>query len=141
MKNNIYTILILLGCLFISACNDFLDLKPQGSENSANFFSSADNGVYAVNGIYDMLQLDEGAGPDGQWMAHHHDFFVGDLISDDSEKGSNDSDFNTLLQLAGGTATASDAQANAFWIHGFWGVSRANYAIEGLTSATWDEAL
>ena len=141
MKNNIYTILTVACCIVFTACNDFLDLSPQGSENSANFFNSPDNGVYAVNGIYDMLQLDEGAGPDGQWMAHHHEFFIGDLISDDSEKGSNDADFNTLLQLAGGTATPSDAQAGAFWIHGFWGVSRANYAIEGLSKATWDEGL
>lgn len=136
----IYTLTLSLG-LTTASCNDFLDLKPQGSENSGNYFNSSQNGVYAVNGIYDMLQLDEGAGPDGQWMAHHHDFFVGDLISDDAEKGSNDADFNSLLMLVGGTGTSSDAQAGAFWIHGFWGVSRANYAIEGLSGATWDAVL
>jgi len=135
-----YTVCLSL-ILLMTSCNDFLDLTPQGSENSGNYFSSSDNGIYAVNGVYDMLQLDEGAGPDGQWMAHHHDFFVGDLISDDAEKGSNDADFNSLLQLVGGTATSSDAQAGAFWIHGFWGVSRANYAIEGLSGATWDASL
>lgn len=141
MKKITYYALSLTFGFLLSGCSDFLDLTPQGSENSGNYFNSKENGIYAVNGIYDMLQLDEGAGPDGQWMAHHHDFFVGDLISDDSEKGSNDADFSSLIKLAGGTGTAVDEQVGAFWIHGFWGVSRANYAIEGLSKATWDNAL
>ena len=141
MKNiKQYTTVFALS-LALASCNDFLDLKPQGSENSDNYFELQSNAVYAVNGVYDMLQLDEGAGPDGQWMAHHHDFFLGDLISDDSEKGSNDGDMVSLLQLISGKATASDGQAESFWIHGYWGVSRANWVIEGLQAAKWNPTL
>lgn len=141
MKNiKQYTTLFALS-LSLASCNDFLDLKPQGSENSGNYFNSKENAVYAVNGVYDMLQLDEGAGPDGQWMSHHHDFFLGDLISDDAEKGSNDGDLVSLLQLIGGTATSSDQQAESFWIHGYWGVSRVNFVLEGLQDVSWDASL
>lgn len=137
MKN---IITFLTACLFLTACNDFLDLKPQGSENSDNYFNTMENAVYAVNGIYDMLQFDEGNGPDGQWVGGHFDFFLGDMTSDDAEKGSTDSDNLDLLRIIGGTSTSSLAQAEAFWIHGFWGVSRANYVIEGLQEVSWDEA-
>lgn len=126
--------------LSVSSCN-FLDLTPQGAENSENYFNALDNAIYAVNGIYDMLQLDEGNGPDGQWVGGHFDFFLGDMTSDDSEKGSDDTDNIGLLRIAGGTAASSLDQAESFWIHGFWGVSRANYCIEGLEGATFDSAM
>lgn len=140
MKKIIY-IASLAFCLSATSCNDFLDLKPQGSENSGNYFTEQENAVYAVNGIYDMLQFDEGNGPDGQWVTGHFDFFLGDMTSDDAEKGSTETDNVPLLRIAGGTANSSLEQAEAFWIHGFWGVSRANYVIEGLKDATWDATL
>lgn len=137
MKN---IIALLTLCLLLTACNDFLDLKPQGSENSDNYFNTEENATYAVNGIYDVLQFDEGDGPDGQWVGGHFDFFLGDMTSDDAEKGSTDTDNLDLLRIIGGTGTSSLAQAEAFWIHGFWGVSRANYVIEGLQNVSWNEA-
>lgn len=141
MKKIIYYIASLSLCLSMVACNDFLDLTPQGTENSDNFFNQAENAIYAVNGIYDMLQFDEGSGPDGQWVGGHFDFFLGDMTSDDAEKGSTDTDNIPLLRIAGGTSNSSLEQAESFWIHGFWGVSRANYVIEGLENVSWDETL
>ncbi|PID69278.1 MAG: RagB/SusD family nutrient uptake outer membrane protein [Flavobacteriales bacterium] len=140
MKKIIYYIVLpLLFSLF--ACQDYLDLTQQGVENSDNYFNSENNAIYAVNGIYDLLQFDEGAGPEGQWVGGHFDFFLGDMTSDDAEKGSNDSDNNSLLRIIGGTGSPSLTQAESFWIHGFWGVSRANYVIEGLEDVTWDKEL
>jgi starch-binding outer membrane protein, SusD/RagB family len=141
MKKIASILTVALLAFTMAGCSDFLDLTPQGSENSANYFNSAENGVYAVNGIYDMLQLDEGAGPDGQWMGHHHDFFIGDLISDDSEKGSNAGDYAALRWLIGGEGIATMAEATNYWIHGFWGVSRANYVLENLPKVSWDPQL
>lgn len=137
----IYITSALALCLSMTSCNDFLDLKPQGSENSGNYFTQQENAIYAVNGIYDVLQYDEGNGPDGQWVTGHFDFFLGDMTSDDSEKGSTETDNTPLLRIIGGTSSSSLEQAESFWIHGFWGVSRANYAIEGLKDVTWDSAL
>ncbi len=141
MNKIIYFIASLMVVLVMTSCNDFLNLTPQGTENSENYFNNENNAIYALNGVYDMLQLDEGSGPDGDWMSAHLDFFVGDLISDDAERGSNDSEPVLLLQLIGGTGSSSMDKAEAFWVHGFWGVSRANYVIEGLQEATWNEEL
>ena len=90
----------------VSSCN-FLDLSPQGAENSENYFNALDNAIYAVNGIYDMLQLDEGNGPDGQWIGGHLEFFLGAMTYEDAEKGSDDTDNIGLLRIAGGTSASS----------------------------------
>ena len=141
MKKIFYIASVVALSMTMSACNDFLDLTPQGTENSGNYFNSAENAEIAVNGIYDVLQYDEGNGPDGQWVTGHFDFFLGDMTSDDAEKGSTDTDNTPLLRIIGGTSDSSLEQAEAFWIHGFWGVSRANFVIEGLQSVSWDSSL
>lgn len=135
------TILIVVLALLLSGCEKFLDLKPQGSENSDNFFLQKENAVRAVNGIYDLLQLAEGAGPDGQWMSHHHDFFIGDILSDDSEKGSNEADYPEFRHLVEWDLKSTESMSSAFWIHGFWGVSRSNYVLDNLPTVEWDTKL
>ena len=142
MNKITYNILITaLLAIFLSGCKDFLDIKPQGSENSDNFFLQKENAIRAVNGIYDQLQLDEGAGPDGQWMSHHHDFYIGDILSDDSEKGSNDADYPEFRHLVMWDLKSTEGISSSFWIHGFWGVSRANYVLDNLPTVTWDAKL
>jgi len=141
MKKLNFYIITAIVAISLSGCNDFLELKPQGSENSDNFFLQKENAVRAVNGIYDQLQLDEGAGPDGQWMAHHHDWFIGDIISDDAEKGSNAGDYLEFRDLVNWDLKPSQSMSSSFWIHGFWGVSRANYVLESLPNVQWDPSL
>ncbi len=140
MKKFLFIISAALVITFLG-CNDFLDLEPQGAENSGNFFDTKENGTRAIIGIYDMLQLDKGAGPDGQWMGHHHDFFMGDIRSDDAEKGSNDGDYGSMWEMVEYTMTPQIGFANDFWIHGYWGISRTNYALDNLESVTWDPAV
>jgi starch-binding outer membrane protein, SusD/RagB family len=141
MKKITYFLITTALVTLIFGCNKFLDIKPQGAENSANFFDTKENGVRAIIGIYDMLQLDEGAGPDGQWMGHHHDFFMGDIRTDDAEKGSNDGDYGEMWEMVDYTITPMNGFSSNFWIHGFWGVSRANYALDNLPAVTWDPAV
>ncbi len=141
MKKIINIIIIAAFTVFLAGCDKFLDVDPQGAENSGNFFNSKENGIRAIVGLYDMLQLDEGAGPDGQWMGHHHDFFMGDIRSDDAEKGSNDGDYGEMWEMVEYTMTPQVGFSTNFWIHGYWGVSRANYALDNLPSVTWDPAV
>jgi starch-binding outer membrane protein, SusD/RagB family len=141
MKKVIYFSFLTVMLLGFSGCSDFLDLEPQGSENSANYFDTQENGVRSIVGIYDMLQLEEGAGPDGQWMNHHNDFIIGDIRSDDAEKGSNDGDFVTMWDMLNFTLTPQIPFASDYWIHGYWGVSRANYALDNLPKVTWTPAV
>jgi starch-binding outer membrane protein, SusD/RagB family len=141
MKKITYILITAALTTLLYSCDKFLDVKPQGAENSANFFDTQENGQRAITGLYDMLQLDEGAGPDGQWMGHHHDFFMGDIRSDDAEKGSNDGDYGEMWEMVEYTMTPQVGFAGNYWIHGFWGVSRANYALDNLPNVTWDPAV
>lgn len=129
MKKLIY---IFFGALFLNSCNDFLELKPQGQMNTENYYNSEENAIVAVNGIYDLLGQSEGKGPDDMWMNHHYEFFMGSMISDDSEKGSKPGDKPDLIELLNWSFDGSYSNSPAFWIHGFWGVSRANNVIQGL---------
>jgi hypothetical protein len=141
MKKITYLIIAAALTTLLYSCDKFLDVEPQGAENSGNFFDTKENGQRAIIGLYDMLQLDEGAGPDGQWMGHHHDFFMGDIRSDDAEKGSNDGDYGEMWEMVEYTMTPQVGFASNYWIHGYWGISRANYALDNLPTVTWDPAV
>lgn len=136
-----YILLTSILSLILVSCNDFLDLKPQGQENSGNYMNTETNAIKVINGIYDILSQTEGRGPDDIWMAHHYDFFFGSIVTDDAVKGSKLSDFPELALIEDFSATTGNSVANAFWIHGFWGVSRCNYAIKNLPDATISESL
>ena len=95
-----------MSCSLMS-CNDFLDLKEQGKENSENYFNDKENAIMAVNGIYDILAYDEGNDADGVWRGGHFDFFLGDIVSDDAERGSNEGEGTDLFKIAGGKIESS----------------------------------
>ncbi len=123
------------------SCNDFLDLKPQGQENSGNYMNTEENAIKVINGIYDILSQTEGRGPDDIWMSHHYDFFLASIATDDAVKGSNLPDMPELALIEDFSAQTGNSIAEAFWIHGFWGVSRCNYAIKNLPDATISESM
>lgn len=132
---------ILASLLVLTGCNDFLELNPQGKVNTDNYYDTEVNAITAVNGIYDLLGMSEGQGPDYTWMSHHYEFFLGSMASDDSEKGSKPGDKIDLIQLIGWNFDGSYDNSKAFWVHGFWGVSRANNVIQGLSTSPIDPIL
>jgi hypothetical protein len=133
--------LLLITSVLLASCNDFLDLEPQGQENSGNYMNTEENAIKVINGIYDLLSQTEGGGPDGIWMSHHYDFMFSSIATDDAVKGSNLPDMPELAQIEDFRAQQGNSIATAFWIHGFWGVSRSNYAIHNLPDATINESL
>lgn len=141
MKKIFNYILPLAMSFSLASCDDFLDLKQQGTENSENYFNQINNAIAAVNGVYDILAFDEGSDADGQWRAGHFDFMVGDIISDDAERGSHDGENTDLLKFAGGQIETTNEKVTAFWIHGYWGISRANFVLEGLENVTWSPSM
>lgn len=140
MKKIYYPILAIFFSLAVS-CNDFLELEPQGQENSGNYMNTEENAIKVINGIYDLLSQTEGRGPDGIWMSHHYDFHFASIATDDAVKGSKLSDSPELAEIESFQAQTGNSICDAFWIHGFWGVSRCNYAIQNLPGATIGESI
>lgn len=136
MKKIINYIAAALIVFSFGACNDFLTLEPLGQETSDNYMYNEENATKVINGIYDLLSQTEGRGPDGIWMSHHYDFMFSSIATDDAVKGSKLSDMPELFDVESFDAKVGNSIAQAFWIHGFWGVSRCNYAIKNLPNAT-----
>ncbi len=139
MKKHI--ILLSVAALSLFSCENFLSSEPQGEINTDNYYNTEANAITAVNGIYDLLMTTEGKGPDDRWMDHHYDFFFGSMTSDDAEKGSKPGDNQDLIDLLNWNFDGSYMHSTNFWIHGFWGVSRANSVLAGLSGSSIDPEL
>ncbi|WP_321333114.1 RagB/SusD family nutrient uptake outer membrane protein [uncultured Bacteroides sp.] len=139
-KAHVYAVL-LLSVFLAAGCNDFLnEVEPQGQESSTVFMQNQNNAELAIIGLYNLLTFGSGNGPDGDWVDNHFDCYFGSMMSDDSEKGSQPSDNpNGLTQLTMYQLTPSLLLNKFFYIHGFWGVSRANFILDNVTNANFDE--
>jgi len=139
MKKLIYTLLSV--AIVFSSCSDFLEIDPIAQETESNFFETPENAIYAVNACYDIIGMTEGPGPDGQWLTHNYEFFFGDLLSDDSEKGSTESDFTDIQDLVEWRATSDNGITVSLWVKCYDGIYRANTVLKQLENSSLDENL
>ena len=139
MKKLIYTWLCV--AIGFSSCSDYLEIDPIAQETESNFFETPENAIYAVNACYDIIGMTEGPGPDGQWLSHNYEFFFGDLLSDDSEKGSTESDFTDIQDLVEWRATADNGITVSIWVKCYDGIYRANTVLQQLANSSLDEQL
>lgn len=136
MNKTLYILIIFMSLSW--GCSDFLDIDPIARETEESFFSTPENAIYAVNACYDIIGMTEGPGPDGQWLTHNYEFFFGDILSDDSEKGSKESDFVEIQHLAEWRATTSNTIIESVWIKCYDGIYRTNNVLKQLENSTLD---
>ncbi|KAA6329364.1 RagB/SusD family nutrient uptake outer membrane protein [termite gut metagenome] len=133
----------LIGVLFLSllftGCDDFLEQEPQGKEASTAYMNTEENAENAVTSMYNMLIMVSGGGPDGNWIDTHMESFFGSIASDDAEKGSENSDLINLTLIANYQMAPSNPIVRTYYTHGFWAISRANYVLDNLIDAPFDE--
>ncbi len=125
----------------VSACSDFLEVDPIARETEENFFETPDNAILAINGIYDVIGQSEGSGPDGQWLTHNYEFFFGDLLADDAEKGSKEADLQPIQDMVEWRSGTSNSVLESVWIKCFDGIYRANVALKWLPQSSLDAEL
>jgi hypothetical protein len=120
-------------------CNDFLDeVTPQGKEPSSAYMNIEENAEKAVTALYEMLSFTSGTGPDGVWIDNHYEFYLGNVASDDAEKGSNPMDYPDLQMVCQYQVNPTNTFVRNFYMNGFWGVSRANYVLYNLQDSPID---
>ena len=139
MKRKI-VILIVFGFLLVG-CSDFLEVDPIAQETEENFFEDPENAVYAINAIYDVVAMYEGPGPDFQWLTHNYEFFYGDMLSDDSEKGSLVADIQEIQEIIEWRSTPGNSVVESTWIKMYDGIYRANNALKQLETSSLNEDL
>lgn len=139
MKRTIY--ITFLVSLILGGCNSFLEVDPMGTETQATFYETPENAIYAVNACYDNIGVTEGPGPNGGWFQHNYIGFIGDMCTADCEKGSTESDYNSLYDFFEWRAKPNDGVLFAYWGNAYDGIARCNEVIYRLGSSTLDEAL
>lgn len=114
------------------ACNNYLDVKPQGQIDEEASISDPEAAQNLVTGIYNNL-----------WLGNIHGFpFIGvtNIASDDADKGSNPDDAAaTQGALDNLTMDPNTSSLNDIWSGYYQAIARANKALQVLGPATIDE--
>lgn len=119
MKKNLIKILGSFLVIFCLSCDDYLEILPEGQENSENYFNSQSDYEEALIGAYDLLSTT------------YLNNILGEIASDNSRcGGENQTDVLDWQQIDDMSHTADNgALRNIFqWMYA--GVSRTNYILE-----------
>ncbi len=115
--------MLFIGMLFIGC--GILDKKPMGVESNATFFKNTDQAIKATNAVYDATAW--------RYSQEIYEWFLGDVCSDDAEKGGeNAADWAELQQLKKFQANAGNTICFGRWSELYQGVYRANLVIENV---------
>ena len=79
---------LLLAAVWVSflfcGCDDFLEIEPQAKLGSDVYMNAEENAEKVIISLYNMLQVTQGDGPDGYYMNHHYEWFMGSVATDDA---------------------------------------------------------
>jgi starch-binding outer membrane protein, SusD/RagB family len=136
MKKSNYKILkiSILATFFLVSCNsDFLDVKPQGKQTADNFFQTQEHAILATNAVYNVMR---------NWEVTVF-AYIGctDIISDDSDKGSEPNDAAFISEIDNFTFDAGNIAPKTIWTGYYKAIFRANVAIERIPEVKMDENL
>lgn len=120
---NIYKIFITITMILpFAACEDFLEIKPQGQVTQEVFPTTESDAILATNAVYTTLR---------QWHYHSGGFPILDFMSDDAHKGSNPNDqLATLGPYETFDHTATQDGLDRWWSTLYEGIKRTNTVIE-----------
>ncbi|MGQ8335526.1 RagB/SusD family nutrient uptake outer membrane protein [Sunxiuqinia sp. A32] len=132
---NKYIIVLLVSILF-AGCDSFLDVNPIGNETQVNFFETPENAIYAVTACYDPIGLDEGEG-----FSHNYLGMIADMCTSDSDKGSTETDFTSLIEFFEWRKNPSDGVLRTFYGLPYNGIARCNEVLKRLSVSSLEEKL
>ncbi len=121
MKTNISALLI--GLLLLSGCQDFLDIRPEGTVPSTGMdHTKSENIFLPISAAYASLR-------DGNVHAFA---YIGafEITSDNADKGSSPGDNPEMLQIDQFTYTPTNGLVSGLWTGYYNVVSAANNAIQ-----------
>ena len=108
--------MVLMVCF---ACDDYLEILPEGQQNSENYFNSPSDYEDALVGVYDLL---------GTTYLNN---VLGEISSDNTLCGGGDAtDVLDWQQIDDMTHTADNGALRSIFQWMYAGISRANYIVE-----------
>lgn len=126
MKNNIIITMSLVLLAFMSSCSNDLLETPAPNISDESFFSSDAAAYDALVGAYDPL---------GRYnYTQIHEWMIGDVISDDAEKGGEGpGDWAECQDLKDFKANSNNSILSGRWEEPYVGINRANKLIDGIS--------
>ncbi|RIJ48133.1 RagB/SusD family nutrient uptake outer membrane protein [Maribellus luteus] len=126
-KFNLSIIIILL---IVTGCSEsFLDNPPKGSFSEDVFYKTEDAGIKSVIGCYTPML--------NHWDYQVMWYDVGNIITDDSNKGGSDAgDGIRKTEVGIGKPLPTNAMLNSLWAHRFNAIGTCNTALENITMET-----
>lgn len=113
--------LLFIATIFLSACTDFLDVRPEGTVPSVGLdYTKMENIFKPVSAAYASLR------------ENAHDFaYIGafEIVADNADKGSTPADNPEMRSIDEFTYTSGNGLINGLWVGYFNVVSAANNAI------------
>ena len=131
-KAGIYFVLI--GLLIMGGCKKtFLDVSPQGQQQTEEFWKDEADATKAVNAMYANLHV---------WNnVAFAPIAVESMGSDDAEKGSNATDATFMNNFDNFTASSTEGQLADFWAGEYQTINFANQVLDNVPNITMDESL
>ena len=118
----LYILLIITGILAIASCEDFLEIRPEGTLPTTGIdYSKSENIFLSVSASYAKLR---------NYGAHVFPYIGAfEIASDNADKGSSPGDNPTMLELDNLTYQSDNGLINDLWSAYYDIVSGANYSI------------
>lgn len=133
MKRNKFIHILWIFLLIPFACEDFLEKPPQGELTQANFPTTAEDALLATNAAYNTMRdpnFNSGLFP------------LGDIMSDDANKGSNPDDAAaTIGPFDRFEHLKTEAAILRWWNTLYKAIRRTNVVIEKVPGITMNETL
>ncbi len=122
-----------LACaVMLSSCSNFLDREPVATELEQDFWKTEDQAIRALNAAYD---------PAGWESQEETEWFIGDICSDDADKGgADDADMGEILDLEEFHWSSSNSLLTSLWKDPYQGIYRANLVINNVPGMVLEDA-
>jgi hypothetical protein len=137
MKKKIIIKIILLFIAFlpVASCKHYLDVNPQAQITEAAIINDPNVATNLVTGIYNSFFTGDAFGND---LRGFQFVILGDIASDDADKGSTPGDYGDAQSIDDLQENASNAVVNNIWNGYYQAIGRANQALAQLQNAQFD---
>jgi hypothetical protein len=132
MKKIISTLLIAIA---FASCND-LDLVPDGTITTEQFFRTETDGIAAINGVYQSLTFTSGE----QALYGRNLYFLTDMGTDYAAAGASASNFH-VQSISKLSIDENNDRVAIVWKQIYNGINRANIAIDNIPKVDGDDTL
>jgi len=125
-----YSLLLMMGLILISSCEDFLTEDLKGEFSTDTFYENESQAIQAINGVYNAISF----------TGSKNDIWVfGDVASDDAVKGGNAGDQTEITYIDEFTTDATNGIILNYWQFAYEAIARSNNVITYVPSVIMDD--